>query len=348
MRSVLHFFFCAFAALCALRGAQAADGAKAERTEDEIPREPFDLHDGDRVVFVGGAFFERELQYGHIEAALSARWPDRHITFRNLGLSGETVFGDSRAGFETAKEGYQRLIEETKFTKPTVIFLAFGENESSKGEAGVEVFIAGLDKLIGDLKETGARFVILSPYRHEKLASPMPNPQARNEAIELYAAALKKYARANGHRYVDLMKLTTPDSLGDTPFAITDDGIHLTSDGYRRATGLIMQSLRLKLSEVERMAEPTARSAIQAELDAARMKKLRQLIIEKNRLYFHRYRPENWTYLFGHRVHEQGRNAKEIPQFDPLIEQKEKEISELLNEGVGNPRDEKEKETELK
>jgi len=61
--------------------------------------------------------------------------------------------------------------------------------------------------------------------------------------------------------------------------------------------------------------------------------KLRQTIVEKNRLYFNRWRPQNETYLFGFRKAEQGKNAVEIPQFDPLVEQLEKEIAlQRLNE----------------
>ena len=35
------------------------------------------------------------------------------------------------------------------------------------------------------------------------------------------------------------------------------------------------------------------------------------------------------TYLFGFRKHEQGQNAKEIVEFDPLIAEQEKKIAEL-------------------
>ena len=38
---------------------------------------------------------------------------------------------------------------------------------------------------------------------------------------------------------------------------------------------------------------------------------------------------ENITYLFGFRKHEQGNNAIEVPQFDPLVEAKEREIARL-------------------
>src|SRR6185436_9352167 len=54
-----------------------------------------------------------------------------------------------------------------------------------------------------------------------------------------------------------------------------------------------------------------------------------ETIRAKNRLFFYRSRPENNTYLFLFRKHEQGQNAKEIPQFDPLIAEQEKKIDTL-------------------
>ena len=51
--------------------------------------------------------------------------------------------------------------------------------------------------------------------------------------------------------------------------------------------------------------------------------------MEKNKLFFNRWRPQNETYLHGFRKHEQGNNAKEILQFDPLIANKDKNIQEI-------------------
>ncbi|MFO0891452.1 MAG: hypothetical protein U0790_20200 [Isosphaeraceae bacterium] len=59
------------------------------------------------------------------------------------------------------------------------------------------------------------------------------------------------------------------------------------------------------------------------------VEQLRRMINEKNLLFFHRWRPQNQTYLFGFRKHEQGNNAIEVPQFDPLVEAKEREIARL-------------------
>ncbi|MBN4842125.1 hypothetical protein H4F85_28800, partial [Citrobacter braakii] len=49
-------------------------------------------------------------------------------------------------------------------------------------------------------------------------------------------------------------------------------------------------------------------------------------VVHKDELFFNRWRPQNETYLFGFRKHEQGQNAKEIPMFDPLIDQSDTKI----------------------
>lgn len=63
------------------------------------------------------------------------------------------------------------------------------------------------------------------------------------------------------------------------------------------------------------------------EVDQA--ERLRRQIVAKDDLFFHRWRPQNETYLFGFRKHEQGNNAVEIPQFDPLIVSKDTRIQQL-------------------
>ena len=47
--------------------------------------------------------------------------------------------------------------------------------------------------------------------------------------------------------------------------------------------------------------------------DFEQVELLRQAIIKKNALFFHRWRPANETYLYGFRKHEQGNNAVEPP-----------------------------------
>src|SRR5262245_16269518 len=121
------------------------------------------LNDGDRIVWLGGTLVEREQKYGYWETALHAAFPKVNFTLRNLGWSGDTVFGDSRAGFDTPKEGFKRLVDQTLALKPTVIFVSYGQNESFDGEAGLPKFENGLETLLDALKPAKARIVMFSP-----------------------------------------------------------------------------------------------------------------------------------------------------------------------------------------
>jgi len=61
----------------------------------------------------------------------------------------------------------------------------------------------------------------------------------------------------------------------------------------------------------------------------ARVEQLRRTIARKNFLFFCKWRPQNDTYLFLFRKHEQGDLASEVDQFEPLIAVEEARIAEL-------------------
>lgn len=302
--------------------------------------ETFSLRDGDRVVLIGSTLIEREQRYGYWETALTRRYPDKSITFRNLGWSGDTVFGDARAGFGTQADGFRHLKEHVLALKPTVIIIGYGTNESFEGPRGLQRFVKGLETLLDAFAPTKARIVLLSPLMQENLGPPLPDPAANNKNLRLYADAIRDVANKRGHVFVDLY-----DWLGKEKHPLTDNGIHLTAWGYWRSAAILERALELPEASPhlppppKEGAPPGFRGQsplvkVQAEQvkidrDIAQVEKLRQTIIAKNRLYFYRWRPENETYLFGFRKHEQGQNAREIPQFDPLIAEKEKEIAKL-------------------
>jgi hypothetical protein len=54
---------------------------------------------------------------------------------------------------------------------------------------------------------------------------------------------------------------------------------------------------------------------------------LRDLIIKKNELYFHQYRPQNKTYILGFRSHEQGRHTKGLEELSLIISWLEGQIA---------------------
>lgn len=368
--------------------------------------ETFELRDGDRVVMLGNTLIEREQRYGYWEAELTRHYPTRNIIFRNLGWSGDTVFGEARARFGTAADGFRHLKEHVEALKPTVILIGYGTNESFEGQEGLPRFLEGLNGLLDTLAVTKARLVLLSPVRQENLGRPLPDPAVQNQHLQLYGDALRTVAQQRNYPFVDLFKLIPDGAVQDPRLPLTDNGLHYTAYGYWRSAGALREGLgipatpwRLDL-DVQRKEPIKADHVKIAELQSAPLRftstdrslpfppptspprpilpnpervlrisnlapgkyelridgkpiiaagaaewaagiglergpefeqaeLLRATIIEKNRQYFHRWRPQNETYLLGFRKHEQGQNAKEIVQFDPFIAQLETEIARL-------------------
>jgi lysophospholipase L1-like esterase len=376
--------------------------------ENELPAAQADLEllDGDRVVFVGNTFIERDQAFGYLETILTARWPERNITFRNLGWSGDTVWGEARARFGTAADGFQHLKEHVESIRPTVLFIGYGANEAFDGEPGLAKFERGLGTLLDMLEAAsapGARMILLSPLPLEDVGPPLPDPKNHNKMVKRYAQVIQAAADKRSQRFVDL---TEAGAIGDKNAGnrATDNGVHLTPYGYWRmalriagelgngceplevkfrAPGRPVASSGTELTkfdargnrmryELKSVTLPaplapvgvSAKEAIESRRRAtlglpagryvvraddveigefqgerpptielgpeySQVEQLRLTIIEKNRLYFHRWRPQNETYLFGFRKHEQGNNAAEVPKFDPLVEEMEKRIAEL-------------------
>lgn len=297
------------------------------------------LQSNDRVVLIGNTLIERARLYGQLEAALltAAGSEVTGLTFRNLGWSADSVFGDSRSYFGTPEEGRDRLAKNVGELKPTVVILGYGTGEAMSVEQGwtneasaSETSAAGLEKSlalfidayqtkIDSIREAAGGsirdMVLLSPPPLENLGSPLPDQSKNNERIAAFRDAIQELAERNQARFVDLFGALGGDAFdgGIADPALTDNGVHYTEAGY----AAIAQAL---LSELGYQPIPiTTANAEAKEL-------LRAEIIEKNRLFLHRWRPANETYLFLFRKHEQGQNAKEIPMFDPLIQSQEERI----------------------
>ncbi|HEY2343887.1 MAG TPA: GDSL-type esterase/lipase family protein, partial [Chthoniobacteraceae bacterium] len=304
----------------------------------------FEIRDGDRVVFLGDTLLERENTYGYLETRLVEQFADRHFTVRNLSWSGDTPHGVSRAMFDPPEKGWERLKEALAAEKPTVVFLGYGMASSLQEIAdrsgditmnpdptryGREPMSAArfrkeLAELIDAIQETAkgngaVRIVLLSPIRHEDLRRTrpgLPDPAAHNALLDTYSKEIESLAKERNATFVSLARLISGQPLPKGAYPQTSNGIHLNESGYSALASAVSQGLGWwPHSDV--LPANTAKDP------------LRLTIIRKNQLFFHRFRPENWTYLFGFRKHEQGQNAVEIPKFDPLIAKEEQEIDRL-------------------
>ncbi|HEY3901530.1 MAG TPA: PVC-type heme-binding CxxCH protein [Chthoniobacter sp.] len=311
--------------------------------------EPFEIKNGDRVLFLGDTLLEREGTYGYLETRMQERFADRHFTVRNLAYSADTPLGWSRASFDPVAKGFERLKEQIAIVKPTVVFLGYGmaaslqEITDRSGDPtlnpdpvryGAEPMSAPrfkreLGQLMDAINEISGgpvRYVLLSPIRHEdlrKLKPGLPDPTMHNQLLEQYSAAIEELAKERSARFVNIGEITKlanvlPEALPSVH--VTENGIHLNQLGY--------QLLAVGVSHELWPTDEQTQGNLTTEVSP-----LRAAILRKNELFFHRWRPANSTYLFGFRKHEQGQNAKEIPEFDPLIEAADTRIDELKHAG---------------
>jgi lysophospholipase L1-like esterase len=291
-----------------------------------------ELKEGDMVALIGGGFIEREGLYGYIETALTARYADRDIKFRNLGWSGDTVWCESRAYFGTPEDGFKHLLEHVDLVKPTVIILNYGANEAFAGETGLPKFIEGYNRLLDELEKRTKRIVLLSPTPMEPRPH-LPDLLWPNHWRKHYSRAIQRLATERSHQFIDLFRIFIADSTDDSPNN-TEDGFQLNLNGHHNVASQLYDAFRGGLDElwVPGFTHKHLLFTPDSVADQERFDNLRRAIITKNALFFHRHRPQNETYLRGFRKHEQGNNAVEIFEFEKLVAEKEREISRLRGE----------------
>lgn len=247
------------------------------------------LRPNDRLAILGGTLVERMQSSGALEAEIQSRRPEWKIACRNLGWSGDDVHGLARKVFDNPEAGFSRLLKDVQTADPTVVLVAYGFAEASDGPEAVDRFEGGLNRLLDELQKQKRRIVLLSPF-----AMPGIRAEGYDQSISRCQQIIGAIAKQR-----DLPVITT--NWVPEPEDVTEDGLHPSDLGFTH------------------LAEPLATQLVGGEGKSGDNAALRTEIVTKNQLFFHRYRPQNETYLFLFRKHEQGNNASEIPQFDPLI-----------------------------
>ena len=292
------------------------------------------LQDGDRVLLIGDVLIERENNFGYLETKMRREFPGRNFAVRNLGYSGDSPLGASRASFDPVAKGVDSLKEQLAVVKPTVAVLGYGMAASlneltyRKNDPVLNPDPAryGLDHspakfrremlqlmdLITAASPGGkVRFVFVGPIQHEDLRASrprLPDPAEHNAILAEYAKVLRELAAEKNAPFI---AAEWQNTAGIKLAHGTDNGVHLNARGYRALATSFAQQLGWKVDATQWDKEDAAQAS------------LREAILRKNALFFHRSRPANYTYIFGFRRGEQGRNAVEIPKFDPLVDKAE-------------------------
>lgn len=249
----------------------------------------------EKIVILGGAFAECLMDSAALEYQIQMNNPGKNIKVRNMSWSGDTVYPqpflpDSalRGGpqkrywkdpkFNTSDRPYNfgSLESHLKNEKADTYFLFFGMTESFDGVDKIEDFKKTYSVYIQKLRmiNQSSRVVLFSPIAQEKINEFYPEVKERNDVIAKYVEAVKFVAQKEKLSFVNLYDFKETEIL-------TQNGILPTVKGMDKLIAKTVPQLGMKAFSLH--------------------EKIRKMLVEKNRSFFHRWRPLNLEYIVGTR-----------------------------------------------
>lgn len=213
------------------------------------------------IAFLGGTLISRMDKYGILETALTARWPDQPLRFRNLGWPADDVFGTARSEFGSAhntkswkppdpEEGYgfEVIQEHIGMTNPDVVILGYGSEAAFvQSPEEYQLFVEGYIQLINELEKRVSKLVLLSPTSQWAKPGIKEDIARRNQQLKQATLMIQDLAKEKGHLFIDLFhQLSAPHP----EFPISENGIHLTEEGYRLMAKTILTDLDIYQDKV--------------------------------------------------------------------------------------------------
>jgi len=269
---------------------------------------------GETLVFIGNGLAERMEHHNFFETELYQAFPEKKITFRNMGFPGHTPGFRPEAGkddpwaFPGADAFHPEILghfgighypkpdEWLTIVEASTIVAFFGFNESFAGLDGLENF---KDELTAFVKHTRSRsyalggtaapqLVLASPIAAE--AHPgfaLPDAAARNQLLAAYTDAIRQVASEQQVGFVDLYT-PTATWFAEATEPLTINGVHLSEEGYRRLAPELFRQL------FGSSAVPTATSPATTAL-------LHEAIADKAWFWRNDFRMLNGVHAYGRR-----------------------------------------------
>jgi len=244
------------------------------------------LNQGDHVCLIGNALGDRMQHHAWLETLICAKFPKHELVFRNLAVAGDEV------GTWHRSENFGTRDEWLTKTGADVILAFYGFNESFKGSPGLDKFKKDLDKLLKDTRAKNysgkgrPRIVLFSPIANEKLSDPnMPDPQANNANLQIYASAMAEVAKANDVPFVDLFTVSQ----------------RLYAPAAKEGRSLTFNTSMLTESGDKVLAPEIFRALFDEAPPSGNFDKLRAAVLEKNAVWHSRYRTVDGYNVYGGR-----------------------------------------------
>jgi glucose/arabinose dehydrogenase/lysophospholipase L1-like esterase len=272
----------------------------------------FELNQGDHISLLGNGLADRFQHDGWLETLIQAQFPDRKISVRNLGFTGDEISQRMRCdNFGSPDDWLTR-------TKADVVFAFFGYNESFAGAAGLGKFKQDLSKFIKDTakhsynSKAPARLVLFAPIAHENLHDAnLPDGAANNLNLKLYSEAMAEVAKEHDVQFVDLFSASLMLYAKATK-PLTINGVHLNEHGDHLVAQAILQTL--------------FHASPKSDHEAAYLEKLRSAVVDKDFYWYNRYRTVDGYNVYGGRS--QLKFVDDVKNWDIL--QREMEVLDVM------------------
>ena len=250
-----------------------------------VAQQGISLKPKQHVCYIGNGLADRMQHHAWLETYIHALHPEHHLTFRNLGFSGDEVKTRSRsANFGSPDQWLEKC-------RADVVFCFFGYNEALRGREKLPQFEQDLVAMIEGMRakkyngKSAPRLVIFSPIAHENVRSPhLPDGTENNQKLALYADAMGRICEERRVRFVNLFAITQR-LYSQSKQPLTLNGIHLLEHGNQAVA-----------QETIRELFPGGR--LQSE---DRLQRIRAAVLDKNYHWFSRYRVVDGYNVYGGR-----------------------------------------------
>jgi putative heme-binding domain-containing protein len=263
---------------------------RPKRPELRPSRLPLEWIQGERIALIGSSTAERFNLFGHFEAYLHMRFPQKELLVRNFARPADEVALRQRAN------DYYKLDDPIRAFGPDTFLCFFGFNESFAGEAGVAKFMDDYERFLDEFSrnyprdDAGSppRFVLVSPIAFEPSSSRLaPDASNLNANLKRYAEAVKAVAEKRRIAFIDLFAPTLKAFSDQLGHQFTINGCHANEAGDR-----------LIGSTLDELMFSGPNPAMN---DSARFEKVRNAVNDKSWVHLQDYRMLNGWYVYGGR-----------------------------------------------
>ncbi len=236
----------------------------------------FFFHDGDiPTVFLGDSITEQRMFTTLIESYVLSRFPNRKITFRNVGWFGDTMWLKHR-GLD-----FDASLQRDVFAwQPKAVMIDFGMNDAREGDANYPKYLEYAAKLVDALKKAGIRVALVTSSPKELYEADAPAGSAYNLMLKKYSDGLKEVADKENVPFVDqltpvihfieagresgLLSKTAP-LPAEKEKRLTNDGVHPNWAGHLIMATSVLQGLHAPALVSSASLDASARSTTASE-----------------------------------------------------------------------------------